>query len=855
MHHDHRTDNPDTPGTSHPVAPFESVSLDRRRLSLRNGAGTRLEVSAWAPDLVRVVYVPPSHPPATIGWALARTEAQWPADFKLSIAESPDGWTLSTPQLTVRVARSTGAVAIDAKGHPAPIAEDDPERPVAEDGRLRALKCLSPDAMCLALGEKTGWLDRRGRILEMWNTDVLPHLPDTDPLYQSIPFLIVYEKGRAWGLFLHNTHRTAFDLGATDPRRLELIVDGGRLDYFVMAGPTLEQVVQRFTELTGRMPLPPRWALGFQQSRWGYESADDVREVAEQLRRRQIPCDVIYLDIDYMDGYRVFTWHPDRFADPAGLMRELREKGFRAVTIVDPGVKIDADYRVYREGLQKGFFCRRPDGRPFEGAVWPGPTMWPDFTRAEVRRWWGQWHRVLLDAGVSGIWNDMNEPASFRHPLPTGTLDPDVVHGPDEERPPEERRELRHAEAHNVYGLLMSKAAYEAQLALRPGIRPFVLSRAGFAGIQRYAAVWTGDNSSWWEHLAMMVPELLNMGLSGVAFAGADIGGFTGQATGELVARWTQAGAFTPFFRNHSAKSTRPQEVWRFGEAVEAICRRYIEWRYRMLPYLYVLFWEAASQGTPVMRPLFWHFPGDPDAERVQDQWLLGPHLLVAPVTQPAARHRLVYVPQGEWVHLWRPLRILGPAHAAVEAPLEEMPVFVRAGSPVPLGPVAPHTGELARDGRLSVWMAAPSSVSLARGDVGSWTWLYEDDGETLSYQDGAFARRRLDAVWSAAPGRVALRLELSAREGSFKPLRTWLEFVVDRLERGAPSSVHWHKAPVTRSHEVWQPVFEGKANPDQALSGPWSQAPAWCFDERVGRLIVRVPESAESGRLEVEWA
>ncbi|HEY8497857.1 MAG TPA: TIM-barrel domain-containing protein, partial [Limnochordales bacterium] len=666
---------------------------------------------------------------------------------------------------------------------------------------------------------------------------------------------LVYRGGRAWGLFVHNTHRSLFDLGASEPERLEVGVEGGVLDCFVMAGPSLEQVVQRYTQLTGRMPLPPRWALGFHQSRWGYERADDVRQVAAELRRRAIPCDAIYLDIDYMDGYRVFTWHPERFPDPAALMAWLREQGLRAVTIVDPGVKIDPEYPVYREGLREGFFLRRPDGRPFEGAVWPGPAVWPDFNRAEVRRWWAGWHRVLLEAGVAGIWNDMNEPANFRPPLPTGTLDPDVVHGPDQERPPQERRAMTHAEAHNVYGLLMSQAAFEAQLTLRPGQRPFVLSRAGFAGIQRYAAVWTGDNSSWWEHLAMMVPQLLNLGLSGVAFSGVDVGGYGSDATGELVARWTQAAAFTPFFRNHSARDTRPQEVWRFGEAVESICRRFIQWRYRLMPYLYTLFWEAASLGTPVMRPLFWHHPGDAAAERLQDEWLLGPHLLAAPVTAPGQRERLVYVPEGEWVHLWQPLRLQGPARAPVEAPLEEIPVFVRAGVPIPLGPTALHTGELAADGRISLWIAAPSSVALARGGCGGWTWLYEDDGETLAYQQGLFARRRIETDWSAAAGRVRLRAELQAREGAFAPARRWLEWVVDRVEWGRPSAVRWDGRDAAEAPGPWEPVFQQQADAHRAFEGPWDREPAWHFDAANRRLLVRVPEAAGPGRLDVEWS
>lgn len=837
------------------IGPFHQVQSPARLLALSDARGHRLLVEAWAPDLVRIRFVPPGSVP-TISWALARPRSEWPEDFPVRVEATASGWRLSTPALTAEVASATGALALRAAGGLEPFVQHDPECPFRHDTStvglsLRAV--LPAGAMCLGLGEKTGWLDRRGRILEMWNTDVLPHLPDTDPLYQSIPFVIVYQEGRAFGLFLHNTHRSRFDLGFTQPERLEAWVGGGELDYFILAGPSLEHVVRGFTDLTGRMPLPPRWALGYQHSRWGLHDADQVRELAAEMRRRRVPCDVIYLDIDYMDGYRVFTWDPARFPDPDALLSDLAAQGYRVVTIVDPGVRIDDEYPVYREGIAKGVMCRKADGRPFEGVVWPGPTVWPDFLRADARRWWGSWiARQLTRRGVAGIWNDMNEPASFRHPLPTGTLDPDVMHGPDEEREDTtERRELLHAEGHNVYGLLMSQSAFESQLAARPDRRPFVLTRAGFAGVQRYAAVWTGDNSSWWEHLTMMGPELINLGLSGVAFAGADVGGFTRHTSGELLARWTWAGAFTPFMRNHSAIETRRQEVWRFGPEIEAICREAIEWRYRLLPYLYTLAWESSSLGTPIMRPLFWDHPGDAAAARVQDQWMLGPHLVVAPITQPAATHRAAYLPAGEWVHLWQPVRILGPAHALVDAPLSHIPVFARAGAVVPLGPVAQHTGELAADARISLYVTAPSPGSA----MSCWTWLYEDEGDGFGYRQGRFSRRRFEARWS--PGEraadLALALVCSPREGSWSPPRRWLEVVIARAGR-PPASVRWAGDAVPPSQGPLRPVTMGPADPAEAASGEWAQAPGWHYDEALDVLVVRFGEAPSESALEVDW-
>lgn len=829
-----------------PAGDVRSAEWDGRSLRVRLESGGILDVCAWAPDLVRVEVSPPGVPP-NVGWAIARPQAEWPRDFPVEFQEQADALWVRTPALAVRVARRGAALRVQAPGHPDPIAEDVPEGGLALRGEgVWMAKRLRSGERIFGLGEKTGWMDRRGRRLVMWNTDVLPHLPDTDPLYQSIPFLLVESGGRFYGLFVHNTHRTVFDLGHSHADRLVVGAQGGRLEYFVLTGPDLQQVVSRYTELTGRMPLPPLWALGFHQSRWGYRTAAEVREVAAQLRRREIPCDAIYLDIDYMDEYRVFTWDPRRFPDPEGLLGELAGQGFRVVAIVDPGVKVEAGYPVYEEGLREGYFCTTPDGEPFRGQVWPGQTVWPDFARAEVRRWWVQLHEGLLKAGVSGIWCDMNEPANFRHPLPTGSLDPHVQHGPDADRPPEERRRLWHLEFHNLYGMLMSRCAYEAQLRVQPGRRPFVLSRAGFAGIQRWAAVWTGDNASWWEHLAMMVPQLLNLGLSGMALVGADVGGFSGDCTGELLVRWTQAAALTPFFRNHSAIHSRRQEVWQFGPEVEEICRRYIQLRYRLLPYLYALAQEASRTGAPMMRPLFWHYPEDEQAYRLQDEFMVGPHLLVAPVLQPSADHRAVYLPAGEWVHYFRAQRVVGPAWVVTEAPLDELPLWVRAGAALPMGPPVPHTGELGRRRERALWLVAPR---LAGGER-MVSELYEDDGQTLAYRDGHFAHRRVGCAWTRgqAPGaQPNLELALGPREGSFDPGRPWLDLVVERAGR-PPASIEVDGRPADASRTRIEPLQHKDPPGEPGRS-------EWFYHADLDRLVVRIPETPSPLQVHIRWS
>ncbi|HEY8531406.1 MAG TPA: TIM-barrel domain-containing protein, partial [Limnochorda sp.] len=527
------------------------------------------------------------------------------------------------------------------------------------------------------------------------------------------------------------------------------------------------QVLERYTRLTGRMPLPPRWTLGYQQSRWGYLSQEQVEEVARTMRERRIPCDAIYLDIDYMDGFRVFTWDPKRFPDPAGLCRSLRRDGFRVVTIVDPGVKKDPTNPLFQQGLKEGLYVETPAGRPFTGQVWPGEVHFPDFLQERARRWWGDAHRVLLDAGVAGIWNDMNEPVIFDARDADRTFPETTVHRTD-------KGEARlHREVHNLYGLLMGKATFEGLKRLRPDERPFIVTRSGFAGIQRYAAVWTGDNSSWWEHLAMSIPMLLNLGMSGVAFAGADVGGFAEDTTPELLVRWTQLGAFIPFFRNHSAKDTRRQEPWAFGPEVEALCRRAIELRYQLLPYLYTLFWEAHEGGTPIMRPLVWHAPDDPTAARIEDAFFLGADLLVAPVLHPGARERLVYLPQGEWVDFWTGTCYQGRAHQVVGAPLDRIPLFVRAGAALPLGPAVQHTGER---GWEALTLKIFPGLSPSR-----WSGvLYEDDGISLAYERGVSCRRAIQVTATGS----GLVLELGAPDGLYRPDRERVGVEVPFLPR-----------------------------------------------------------------------
>jgi alpha-glucosidase len=549
---------------------------------------------------------------------------------------------------------------------------------------------------------------------------------------------------------------------------MQLDVDQGDVDYYVFFGPDPADVVELFTDLVGRMPLPPRWALGYHQSRWGYSTADAVRHVASELRRRRLPSDAIHLDIDHMDGFRTFTWHPERFPDPAGLIGELGQVGFKAVCIVNAGVKYepDGDYAVYREGHERGMFLRRslePGSEEHLGYVWPGLCAFPDHVREDVRGWWGAQYLGDLEIGVAGFLNDMNEPAM--HDLPVD------AHGSDNTEPPgdllhgTQEEPVTHAEARNVYAHLENRAAYECLRRARPDERPFLLTRSGYAGVQRFAGVWTGDPTSTWEHLEMSLAQILNLGLSGMAFAGADIGGFFESSSPELLVRWMQLGALTPLARNHSAKDTAAQEPWAWGEEVESACRRALELRYRLMPHLYTLLEETSRTGVPILRPLFFHDPRDEVARRLSDEALLGRDLLLAPVLRPGVAERAVYLPAGAWTDMRTGRRHDGSSWLLSSARLaEEIPLFARSGSIVPMGPVLQWTDERPLDPlTLAVF---PGDEEIAEGA------LYEDDGRSFAYERG----ESCTTSFRLARGRLVAR-----RAGDFAPPPRRVLIVVHR--------------------------------------------------------------------------
>lgn len=720
-----------------------------------------LQVMLFSSEIVRVRLRPDRQFPPPFSYALARPDDAWPAPA-CSVEETDSAITLRGEAVSVEIARADATIRFfTPDGH---LLDADAEPPAWAAERVALARALPADAHVYGFGEKALPLDKRGHRLVLANFDCIGYGPGDDPLYMSIPFYMMLRDGAACGLFLDNSYRAEADVGASRPAALRLEAEGGELRYYFFAGPAPADVMRQYTDITGRMELPPLWALGYHQNRWSYYPDARVREIAREFRQRRIPCDAIHLDIHYMDGYRCFTWHPDRFPDPPGLVRHLHESGFKVVGMVDPGIKADRRYDVCRTGLEKDVFCKYPDGSLFKGPVWPGLCYFPDFSAPHARRWWGEQYRALVDVGVDGFWNDMNEPAIFG---PTPETMPDCVRFAWEGRGADFR------EAHNAYGLLMVRASWEGLRRLRPDRRPLIISRSGWAGLQRYGSHWTGDNRSDWPSLANVVPMVLTLGLSGVAFTGPDTGGFSGSPSPELLVRWNQLSVFTPFFRNHTAVWTGDQEPWVHGERFESLNRAAIALRYRMLPYIYTAFWQCSQTGMPMMRPLFLAFPGDPATYAVEDEFTFGDHLLVAPVLQEGAARRKVYLPQGRWFDFWSGQAFDGPAVIEAQAPLGRLPLFARAGSVIPNWPVMQHVGERAPD---------PLTLHIFPGNGESL--LYEDAGEGWAHKEGV--RRLSRFTLRSDEGRLTLRW---AGQGDYLPPYSRVEVVLHGLD-APPTSV-----------------------------------------------------------------
>jgi len=733
---------------------LHAESIDRMVLAR---GGVVLEVSAPAEGILRL-RLGRGRLPEDASWAVPATVRA--ARLPLQVTRKGGMVQLGAPGINVRIdPRTLRAEVLDGSGKTM-LADQSGGAALAPGGAIRLRGRLGGDDHIFGLGDKTGNFDRKGGAYTMWNSDTYKFSQGTDPLYKTIPFFMsVSDRGRAFGLFLDNTWRSTFDFGKSERDVLSISAEGGPLDYYLMAGPAPKDVLQQYARLTGTAPLMPQWALGFQQSKWSYKSDAEVRAIAARLRSERLPADVIYMDIDYQDRARPFTVNPKAFPDLPQLAQDLRGQGLRLVLITDPHIANapGQGYAPYDSGAAQDMFLKLPDGRLYSGDVWPGAAVFPDFSRRKARDWWGGLYAGFVKDGVAGFWNDMNEPSIFN--VPSKTMPLDVVHRIDSDD--FAARPANHAEMHNVYGQLNSRATFEGLLRLQPDARPFVLTRATYAGGQRYAATWTGDNVSSWQHLKLGVQQLVNLGLSGFSYAGNDVGGYAGERPSpELLTRWFQLGAFMPMFRAHAEINRPDQEPWVGDAAQVEIRRRFISERYRLMPYLYAAAEENSRTGIPMLRPVFLNFPAVlAKGDRLggsEDQFMLGGDLLVAPSpTQESPGDYQVELPGQGWYDYWSGRRIDGKS-LTVTPDIAQLPVYVRPGAIIPKQPLVQST---------AITPQGPLELHIYPGSD-CYGEIYADDGTSLAYQRGDFLRQRLRCEETLD----GVRVEFEQRQGGRKP-------------------------------------------------------------------------------------
>ena len=687
------------------------------------------------------------------------------ASIPFSFNDEKEYYQISTNEIIVRITKLPCRVHIYDKNMNL-INEDEKSFGVSFDyDEVRCFKTLFNDELFYGLGEKTRNLKKNGEQWTMWNSDIPAYTEKQDPLYQSIPFFIGIRNHKAYGIFFDNTYKSYFNMGASNNRFYWFGAEKGEMDYYFINGPEIKKVIQLYTLLTGRMELPPMWSLGFQQSKWSYYPESTVRTLAETFRNKQIPCDVIYLDIHYMDAYKVFTWSNDRFPQPGKMLSDLSREGFKIITIIDPGIKADStNYNPAKEGLKENLFVKYPDGIVYQGEVWPGWAYFPDFTKKETREWWGRKNADLIEQGVAGVWNDMNEPSAW------GQAIPDILQFDDN------GFGANYKKIHNVYALEMAKATFEGIKKNVPGIRPFILTRAGFSGIQRYAAVWTGDNVASEIHLKLACTMVQGLSLSGVAFCGTDVGGFFDSPSQRLYTRWMQLGAFTPFFRGHTIINTRDQEPWAFGDEVEGWVKEAVDLRYELLPFFYNEFYNATQTGIPVVRSMFLNYQNDDEcySTDAQYQYMIGDNLLIAPVLSEYENFKKLYLPEGKWLDWWNNKVHSGNQWIVVEAPINRIPLFIKEGGVIPMQEKLNYTDEKKPDELVLKMFPSRNSDYI----------FYEDDGKSLDYKDGKFLVTNIHTS-----NDLNLEIDIKKISGNFDPdiksylLEIYRDTLINKIE------------------------------------------------------------------------
>lgn len=775
------------------IGKVQRVEKLKDGVELSAGAA-KVRVTAFRDGVFRVRVAPNGTFPKDFSWAVI--EAPNPPAVK--IEENENEVKVSSGNVVAAVQKSPLLIHFsDANG--TVVLADEPSLPMAWNGpRIHVWKKMPLEENYYGLGDKAGPMNRRNRSFTNWNTDEFGWQESSDPLYKTIPFFIGLRKGMAYGVFFDNAYRSSFDFGKESPDYFSFGAEGGELNYYFISGPEPKKIVEEYTAMTGRSPLPPLWTLGYQQCRYSYYPESRAREIVKTLREKKIPADAIYLDIDYQQDYAPFTINREYFPTFEKMISDFRAQGLHTILITDLHIKNNPGhgYGPYDSGMKNDVFVKNPDGSVYVGPVWPGESVFPDFTLSRVRDWWGGLYKEFVGMGVAGFWNDMNEPAVFRYP--EKTMPRDVVHRLDD------GTTLDHRAIHNVFGMQNARATYDGLRKLQPDERPFVLTRAAYAGAQRFAATWTGDNLATWNHISMSTPTLLSMGLSGYPLVGDDIGGFGSSPPSDLLTRWYELGAFNPIFRNHAAKGTADHEPWVNGPEQEAIRRKYIELRYQLLPYIYTGIEEATRTGLPLMRPLFLEYPQAPEFYGDNRDFLFGRDFFVAPVTTETMDAEEIVLPPGEWYDYWTSEKHTNKERIKLHPRLDEMPLYVRAGAIVPMQPVVQHTGEVP---------SGPLQLHVYPGDDCQGS-LYQDDGHTFAYQKGEILRVHYSCQVSAGSVTVASSIE----KGAFQP---W-----------------WKSAELT--------VFGAAASPkevrinDQAVQG-------WRFDSQAHTVTLTVPDAVKN--------
>jgi alpha-glucosidase len=682
-------------------------------------ANSFAEVTVYSPNIIRV-----RMDKKALGRDFSYAVIAQPQSVKIAINQTDTDITISTDSLRARITKTPFSITFytpDGKV----INQDENGLTTSWIGEeVTTYKKMQEGERFIGLGEKTGNLDRRGNGYTNWNTDAFGYGTGQDPIYSTIPFYVGIHNGLNYGIFMDNSYQSDFNFGASNNRFSSFSAQGGEMNYYFIYNTRLADIITSYTSLTGKMPLPPLWSLGYQQNRYSYYPETEVMRIAQTLREKKIPADGITLDIHYMDNYKLFTWNKDRFADPLKMTKELNKMGFKITVIVDPGIKVEQGYGAYERGLKSDIFIKYSDGENYTGQVWPGWTHFPDFTSQKGRDWWANEVKFFSNTGVSGLWNDMNEIATWGQKMPNNVLfDFDG-------------QTATHKQAHNVYGLQMARASYESARK-EMNKRPFILTRAGYAGLQRYTALWTGDNRSEDDHMLLGIRLMNSLGITGVPFTGMDIGGFTGGASTGLFAKWMQIGAFTPYFRNHTAVNTKSSEPWAYGEEVLEISRNYVNLRYRLLPYIYSNFYEATQSGQPLMRTLA--IDNTHDAKvyegQFQNQYFFGKAFMIAP--SESNRNLLkVYFPKGKFYDLYTDAIENGSQEKIIEQSMHKLPVYVKESSIIPMQSLIQSTSEKPTDTLV---------VHIYKGDSQNSFIYYEDDGESYNYEKGGFYKRSIN--------------------------------------------------------------------------------------------------------------